>query len=263
MKRKNYINVDITNQKFGKLLAIHKIANTKSKWLFQCDCGRTIELYYSRILCGQLSCGCLRKECADIFAKSHITHHSSKTKLYRKYRSMLARCYDKTCKSYPRYGKRGITVCDEWKNSFLAFQEWAYSTGYDAEKDSKYQSLDRIDNNKGYSPSNCRWATAEEQQKNREVTKLYLYNGVEYSASEFARKFGITDCSFVYNRLKQNQSLEQILDDWNILHNTPSNLISVKDYSLINNIQEFSVRRKLEQGKLKGVKIGKKWFVEK
>lgn len=79
---------------------------------------------------------------------------------------MKIRCYDDKCKDYKHYGGRGITVCDEWLNGFQAFYDWAMSHGY-----ADNLSIDRIDNEKGYSPDNCRWVTASEQNKNRRPYK--------------------------------------------------------------------------------------------
>lgn len=83
-------------------------------------------------------------------------------RLYHIWRSMKKRCHCPTCPDYPRYGGRGITVCDEWRDSFPTFEEWAFANGYSDEL-----SIDRIDNNQGYMPNNCRWATPKQQAQNR------------------------------------------------------------------------------------------------
>ena len=262
MIRENYSTVNIAGKKFGRLTAIEKVAGTKSKWLCVCDCGNQIALYYSRIKGGQLSCGCLRKECMDNFGASHTTHGQSKTKLYRKYKSMIRRCYNENDNSYSRYGAKGISVCDEWLNSFEAFYKWAMATGYDPSKDGrKEQSIDRINTNGNYCPENCRWATAKEQQKNRNITRLYEYHEEMYSASEFADEFGITDKSFVYRRLSKGQTLEYILGDWIKIHNVPKHLIEVEDFAKEHNVHTATVRRWINKGKIEGEKIGRKWYV--
>lgn len=173
------------------------------------------------------------------FVKSHITHHKSRSKLYRIYRGMISRCYNPNNSNYKRYGARNITVCEEWLNSFESFEEWANSHGYNPNVCGfKEQSIERIDNSKGYCPENCKWATAYEQIRNRDCTKLYEYNNIMYSASEFADKYGITDKSFVYRRLEKKQPLSFILDEWNKMHNIPDYLMEVSEYASNNHISE-------------------------
>ena len=263
-KKDRHADMDLLGQRFGRLTAIAKVEGKTSTWVFECDCGNIVILKTSRILGGQKSCGCLRKEVAIEWAKSHTTHGDSKTKLYRKYRSMINRCYSASNHNYKRYGGRGIKVCDEWLNSFEAFKEWAYSTGYDPSLDGKKeQSIDRIDNDGNYCPENCRWATAREQQKNRECTTLYPYNDQMYSASEFADIFGITEKTFVYNRLKRGQTLEYILEDWTKIHNVPSNLADVKEYAEMQGVTTVSVNRWISNKKIEAVRIGRKWYIDK
>ncbi len=95
------------------------------------------------------------------------THGLSKTRLYNTWKSMLRRCYTPSQTAYALYGGRGITVCDMWRTSFTQFHEWAISTGY-----SDTLTIDRIDNQKGYYPENCRWITQGEQCRNTRRVKL-------------------------------------------------------------------------------------------
>ena len=253
-----YDGLDITNNRYGRLLAVEKVG--KSTWLFLCDCGNNVVLKYSRVLGGQQSCGCFRRECMNNFGKSHTTHGQSRTKLYRKWRGILGRCYDKNSKQYKRYGGRGIGVCDEWRYSFEAFSNWAYANGYDPNKNGNYWSIDRIDNNKGYSPDNCRFATAKEQQRNREITTLYEFQGKEYTASEFADIFGIEKSS-VYRKLKKGQTLEDILHYWQNAHSMPDGLVDVAEYAKLKNTTVTTVNRWIKQGKVKAKKYGRKWYI--
>lgn len=116
----------------------------------------------------------------------HYKHSGKGTKLYEVWCSMKSRCYNPTSKSYSRYGGRGITVCDEWWSSFSTFEEWAMSHGY-----KEGLSLDRIDNNGNYEPSNCRWATMKEQANNQNHTLKIEYKGQTKTLTEWAEFLGI------------------------------------------------------------------------
>lgn len=119
---------------------------------------------------------------------------------------MRTRCYSESHKSYPEYGGRGITVCDEWKNSSDSFIEWALENGYN---DSL--TLDRIDNNKGYSPNNCRWATMKEQANNTRKNVVIKYNGEEKTISQWADELGINR-NTLSNRIKRGWSVERAFE---------------------------------------------------
>jgi hypothetical protein len=99
---------------------------------------------------------------------------------------MKARCYRKSHKWYKRYGGRGITICDEWRNSFEAFKDWALANGY---KDDL--TIERIDNDKGYSPNNCCWASQRTQISNRSNTRKYEFDGKTQTLSLWAEEIGI------------------------------------------------------------------------
>jgi len=126
---------------------------------------------------------------------------------------MRQRCNNPNNQAYKNYGGRGITVCQEWENSFQAFEDWAYSHGY-----REYLTIDRIDNDKGYFPENCRWATAAEQVQNRRQPKYapgmkpqYEIDGVWHSAAEWADIAGITHKLFIKRWWKGKRGADLLL----------------------------------------------------
>lgn len=179
--------VDLTGKRFGKLVAMARHYDKEKKvtlWTCKCDCGNIAVVRANRLVHGRTkSCGCLRVESN---LENKTTHGLSDTHLYAVWNGMKGRCYNPNNHNYKRYGARGISVCDEWKDSFERFCDWALRTGY---KDG--MSIDRIDNDGNYCPSNCRWADTKTQNNNRGVSLMYTYNGKTQNLSTWCEELGL------------------------------------------------------------------------
>ncbi len=153
--------------------------------LFKCECGTIKRLRYDSVKAGTIkSCGCKRKYFAQI--NKHYKHAGHGTRLYNIYHKMKARCYNAKYAESQYYGERGIKICDEWLKSFETFRDWAMSHGYNDNL-----SIDRIDTNKGYSPDNCRWASAKQQSRNKRDNLLISYNGEIKCLAEWCEDLGL------------------------------------------------------------------------
>lgn len=165
---KNPRLIDLSGQRFGKWLVREQSGNAKgggALWRCECDCGVAREhVIGSDLRNGKsASCGCTID--VQLLGNLRRSHGSTGTRIYRIWQNMRARCNRPSCPQYPDWGGRGIVICDEW-NSYPAFEAWARANGYSDEL-----SIDRINNDGNYEPSNCRWTTAAVQSANRNYVK--------------------------------------------------------------------------------------------
>lgn len=133
------------------------------------------------------------------------THRMSRTKLYKVWTNMKFRCYNPSCPHFSHYGARGILICDEWKNDFSAFMGWAKNSGYKSGL-----TLDRIDNNKGYSPDNCRWVDFVCQANNTRRNVFIEKDGIQKTPRAWARELGLHH-DLICTRLKNGWDEKYLL----------------------------------------------------
>lgn len=172
---------DLTGQKFGLLTVLRRSEKKSkpSKWICQCSCeNKTIvEVSRTNLIKGKTkSCGCLK----------HRGHHLCDTRLYSIWIDMKQRCSNPNSKAYKNYGGRGIKVCNEWRDNFINFYNWATSNGYNDKLE-----IDRINNDDDYSPNNCKWITHQEQQLNKRNNKMITYNGITKPLKSWTDELGI------------------------------------------------------------------------
>jgi hypothetical protein len=163
------MKVDLIGQRFGKVVVAEKLGTSKHRtilWNCVCDCGNTIIAQTSDLRKGKIrSCGCSH-------FKDRQTLGGKPTRLYRIWKNMKKRCYNANNHDFLYYGARGITVCNEW-HEFAPFQSWALANGYADDL-----TIDRIDNEGNYEPSNCRWATRKQQAQNRRPNGTVICKGI-------------------------------------------------------------------------------------
>ena len=179
---------DLTGQRFGRLVAIRRTesySNGKSRWMCECDCGKETVVDTSHLLSWHTrSCGCLHTETIKSGRNSR-THGVSKTRLYRIWRNMKSRCLNDNVPCHSYYGGRGIGISQEWEQ-FEPFYKWSMENGY-----TERLTLDRIDNNGNYEPSNCRWVSFQAQMNNTRSNHILSFRGEERTIAEWAREFNL------------------------------------------------------------------------
>lgn len=191
-------------KRFGRLVVIEETepritpsGSKERRYLCQCDCGNTKNISRAGLQGGTKSCGCLGVEiCKNIKNKNvfQATHGKRHTRLYHIWLCMKQKCSNPKNPEFKRYGKRGITVCAEWKNDFQCFWDWSYANGYKEEimpNGKNKWTIDRIDTNGNYEPSNCRWVDMLIQSNNKRDNHLITYEGETLTLAQTARKYGI------------------------------------------------------------------------
>jgi len=192
---------NLQGQRFGRLLAIEfsSLQSGRALWMCICDCGKNAIVNEHNLKSGHTSsCGCLHSE-----RFSRLTHGMSKTQTYRSWAKMMERCYNAANIEFPRYGARGIVVCEKWKKFDGFFSDMGERP--------KGKTIDRKDNNGNYDPANCRWATLTEQSRNRRNNRMVTLNGITKPLVQWAEDLGVR-YGKVRNRLFAGWAIEDALE---------------------------------------------------
>lgn len=203
---------DLTGQRFGRLIAIREDGRTKqgqAKWLCQCDCGN-IKSIASASLTGGLtkSCGCYNSELrTNLNLKHGDAFRHNKARLYEVWCAMIKRCENPNDDHFYCYGGRGVSVCADW-HKYENFKAWAYANGYDDSAGRGQCTIDRIDNNKGYEPGNCRWVDMRAQGKNTRKAKMLTIQGKTKPLTQWAEEKNIRPGT-IHSRLRNGWAVEE------------------------------------------------------
>lgn len=187
--------------RFGRLTVLNQIEDhisksglRKAQWLCRCDCGNEVPVIGTNLKRGNsTSCGCYQHEVqVRNMYRTDVEHHGDRfSRLYGIWTNMKTRTCHTGTKSSAGYGDRGIIMCDDWKNSYIAFKEWALANGY-----SDSLTIDRIDNNGNYCPENCRWVDAKVQANNRRSSRYVEVDGKTQPLSAWADELGYSRSIF-------------------------------------------------------------------
>ena len=210
--------IDMTGQRFGRLTVVERVGIAPSGhalWLCECDCGNRHTVSSNQLKSGTKSCGCLQKERATFAAKKrkcaqfHKKYDIGKDnyRLRQCYKDMVNRCYKVNNKNYKNYGYRGIKVCSEWLNDFYSFRDWALTNGYADDL-----TLDRINVDENYAPSNCRWVTPKAQNNNRRNNVVVTYNGETMTLHELSERYTDVGYKTLWARINAGWNLRDAIE---------------------------------------------------
>jgi hypothetical protein len=199
-------SLDLVGRRFGRLLVLSRTKRGRLVfWECVCDCGNKKAICTGNLHGGHTqSCGCLQREAAATVNLKHgLTRSGQHHPLYRIWWTMIQRCENPNERRYARYGGRGITVCERWRGDFTAFLS-------DMGPRPVGMTLEREDNNKGYNPDNCTWATREAQARNRHTTRFLEHDGRTLCMKEWAKELGVSNSTTLLRWLKDGYSLAEL-----------------------------------------------------
>lgn len=180
----------MTGKRIGILTVLERDYSPKDRkgafWICKCDCGVIKSMHADVLRKPARSCGCLAiKQATKNVTKNH-THKETNTLLYKTWSRMKHRCSNENHKFYKHYGGKGIKVCKEWSDSYVSFRDWAHTNGYE-----EGLTIERLDVNENYEPSNCTWIPLKKQSNNRSDTVWVEYNGKRQNLKQWSEELGI------------------------------------------------------------------------
>lgn len=199
-------------RKYGRLTVVSlSYKKNGNYWHCACDCGGSSVKNTSQLNCGgSMSCGCGAKENLAKLIHNNKTNHPgrihgmARSRLDNTLDNMIKRCENPKDKRWDRYGGRGISICHEWRTNRKSFYDWALANGYDPSL-----TIDRINVDGNYQPSNCRWVTASEQQNNTSRNRYLEWNGRRETVANWARELGVRNMA-LQHRVDRGWSVERI-----------------------------------------------------
>lgn len=255
-----YAGIDFTGQTHERLTVLGKSDKGRSWWRCKCECGKEVEIPTWKFLAYK-SCGCMEKENREHLTDHVRTHGMTDTRLYFVWCGMKDRCFNPNTEHYDRYGGRGISMCDEWRNSFEAFRDWAYANGYKDDLAGKDQSIDRIDVNKDYCPENCRWVNQTQQMRNTAKAVLVRYDNAEIHLMDFCEMHGITYHHFVSRRLRKGMDADKIIREWHFANGNHPGYMDMEEASTNYHVGYQSIKKWIDKGWISAERVGQHWYI--
>jgi hypothetical protein len=195
--------IDLKGKIIGRITVLENMGKDHNGgyiWLCKCECGTVKNIKSRSLTSGTKSCGCLQREAVSKNNKIVFTKHKLKGHpIHSLWSNIKTRCYNPKGSCYENYGGRGISICEEWRNDFLSFYNWALNNGWE-----KGLQIDRIDNNSNYEPSNCRFVTNKENCNNKNNNVCYYVNGERKTATQISEQINI-GYNTIRRRIKKNK----------------------------------------------------------
>lgn len=196
--------IDMTGKRLGRLVVLHRVARytKEARWRCQCDCGNRVTVRGANLRNVTRSCGCYRHERVVARNTKHGLANDHK-RAFNAWNAAVQRCHNENNPKYGGWGGRGIKVCKQWRRDFAQFLA-------DMGDPPIGKELDRKNNNKGYSPKNCRWVTKTKNMNNRRNTTILKFRGRTQPLRDWARELGVP-ASRIWGRLKRKWSVRDAL----------------------------------------------------